>query len=416
MMGMGDRKMEILEVDARPVVETLLARALAKRASDLHIEPMAAGYEARLRVDGLVSVVERFSVEVGKGIVGRLMVMGQLLTYRQDVPQEGRIEWRPPGLAGEVGPSGKIMLRLSIMPTTHGLRAAVRLPADLLQPRGLTELGLPAAVLEHLERFAHADTGMLLLTGPAGSGKTTTIYALLEHIATVAPGLSIVALEDPVERDLPGVTQIQVSPFGQLTYERALKSMLRQDPQVLMLGEIRDAATASLAVLAALSGHRLVATLHAGTPAGAIARLFEMGIEPYQIAASLYGVMAQRLLRKRNVAGTLRVPFARIPEDARSDATGHGTRSVPATLGMFGSEQVTGGSGGGEGYAGRVPIAEFGAMDAAVRAAILERADLEILTQAFTRQQGYRSLRQMADELVIMKVTDGAEVRRVLGP
>src|SRR5207237_8508969 len=133
--------------------------------------------------------------------------------------------------------------------------------------------------------------------------KTTTIYALLGHIAHTSPGLSIVALEDPVERDLSGVTQIEVSPFGQLTYERALRSILRQDPQVLMLGEIRDAATATLALQAALSGHRLICTLHAATPGGAIARLLDMGLEPYQITSALFGVVAQRLLRRRDKEG-----------------------------------------------------------------------------------------------------------------
>src|SRR5690348_9918367 len=127
---------------------------------------------------------------------------------------------------------------------------------------------------------------MLVVTGPAGSGKTTTLYALLDHIARSSPGLSIITLEDPVERHLAGVTQIEVKPFGELTYERALRSILRQDPQVLMLGEIRDAATASLAVQAALSGHRLVCTLHAATPGGAVARLLEMGLEPYRITSA----------------------------------------------------------------------------------------------------------------------------------
>src|SRR5205814_3775559 len=128
----------------------------------------------------------------------------------------------------------------------------------------------------------------------------TTIYALLQYIAEQSPGLSIVSLEDPVERDIPGVTQIEVSSFGQLTYEKALRSILRQDPQVLMLGEIRDAATASLAVQAALSGHRLVCTLHAASPGGAVARLLDMGVEPYQLTSSLFAVVAQRLLRKRS--------------------------------------------------------------------------------------------------------------------
>ncbi len=138
---------------------------------------------------------------------------------------------------------------------------------------------------------------MLLLTGPAGSGKTTTIYALLEHLVAHSPGLSIMSLEDPVERDIPGVTQIEVSPFGQLTYERVLRSLLRQDPQVLVLGEIRDAITAGLAAQAALSGHRLISTMHAGSPGGAIVRLLEMGLEPYQIASGLFGVVAIRLVR-----------------------------------------------------------------------------------------------------------------------
>src|SRR5207237_4547246 len=164
---------------------------------------------------------------------------------------------------------------------------------------------LPTSVLQALKNFAASDSGMLLVSGPAGSGKTTTIYALLQHISSVSPGLSLVSLEDPVERDIPGVTQIEVSPFGQLTYERALRSILRQDPQVLMLGEIRDAETASLAIQAALSGHRLICTLHAATPGGAVARLLEMGLEPYRITSALYGVIAQRLLRKLNaVAAT----------------------------------------------------------------------------------------------------------------
>ena len=175
--------------------------------------------------------------------------------------------------------------RVAVMPTTHGPRAAVRLAGRLDQPRSLEDLGLPAQVLAGIKRYAVSDAGMLIVTGPAGSGKTTTLYALLSYIAGISPGLSMVALEDPVERDVAGVTQIEVKPFGELTYERALRSILRQDPQVLMLGEVRDAATASLAVQAALSGHRLACTLHAGTPAEAIARLLEMGVEPYSSPA-----------------------------------------------------------------------------------------------------------------------------------
>jgi type II secretory ATPase GspE/PulE/Tfp pilus assembly ATPase PilB-like protein len=220
-----------------------------------------------------------------------------------------------------------------------------------------------------LERFAAGDSGMLLLTGPAGSGKTTTIYALLQHIAKTSPGLSIVALEDPVERHLPGVTQIEVSPFGELTYERTLRSMLRQDPQVLMLGEIRDAATASLAVQAALSGHRLLSTLHAASPAGAIARLIEMGIEPYQVSNALFGVVSQRLLRRK--------------------ANG--------------------------GYSGRLPVAEFVEMDSNLRQAILRHDDIAAIAKIYASQPSFRPMRHAAGDLVKGGLTDEVEVRRVLG-
>ncbi len=351
--------------DAPALVTMILSQAVRRRASDVHVEPTSEGYEVRYRVDGLLETGERYDAAVGRSIVARLMVMAQLLTYRLDVPQEGRLAI--PSSDGNGSPN----LRLAVMPTTHGLRAAVRLPADLIQPHALGELSLPQSVLRGLHRFADADGGMLLLTGPAGSGKTTTIYALLAHIAHARPGLSIVSLEDPVERDLPGVTQIEVSPFGELTYERSLRSILRQDPQVLMLGEIRDAATASLAVQAALSGHRLISTLHAATPAGAIARLLEMGLEPYQITSALFGVVAQRLLR-------------------RSDPSG--------------------------GYRGRAPVAEMVVVDEPLRRAILLRDDADALRRTYAEQPGFVSMRQGAGELIAQGITDNLEVERVLGP
>lgn len=352
------------EVDVRPAVEALLEEAVRRRASDIHIDPEADGFAVRFRIDGLLKTVQRLDAAAGRATVTRLMVMASLLTYRLDVPQEGRLTAALPALQ-------QVMeFRLSVMPTTHGLRAVVRLPAELVQPRSLDELGLPGRVVQLLRDFAKADTGLLLLTGPAGSGKTTTIYALLEHIAATLPGVSIITLEDPVERDLPGVTQIQVTPHGQLTYERALRSILRQDPQVLMLGEIRDAATATLAIQAALSGHRLIATLHAGSPETAIARLLEMSIEPYQITSALFAAVSQRLLRRG------------------SEATG---------------------------YSGRVPIAEAAVMDDELRRAVLARADAPTLRRMLHGRPGYQTLRQSAEAAVAGGVTDDAEVARVLG-
>jgi general secretion pathway protein E len=351
--------------DARVLVDQLLDDAVRRRASDVHFEPTSEGLEIRFRIDGFLETMRTVDAEVGRSLVTRLMVTAHLLTYRLDVPQEGRATV---ALASAPQP---LDLRLSIMPTTHGLRAAVRMPGELVQPHSLNELRQPASVIAGLERFASSDSGMLLLTGPAGSGKTTTIYALLQHIAKQSPGLSIVALEDPVERNLPGVTQIEVAPFGELTYERTLRSILRQDPQVLLLGEIRDAATATLAIQAALSGHRLVSTLHAASPAGAIARLIEMGIEPYQITSALFGVVAQRLVRRKS-------------EDGRE-------------------------------YQGRLPVAEFVTIDANLRKAILNRDDADAIAKIYAAQEGFRPMRDAGGDLVRAGLTDDAEISRVLG-
>lgn len=352
-----------MSTDARLLVDQLLDDAVRQRASDIHLEPLADSLEVRFRIDGLLKTVSTVESGIGRSMVTRLMVLAHLLTYRLDVPQEGRATVTLPSSPRPLD------LRLAIMPTTHGLRAAVRMPAELVQPRSLSELRLPAKVIDGLERFASRDAGMLLLTGPAGSGKTTTIYALLQHIAKTNPGLSIVALEDPVERDLPGVTQIEVSPFGDLTYERTLRSILRQDPQVLMLGEIRDAATASIAVQAALSGHRLISTLHASNPAGAVARLVEMQIEPYQVANALFGVVTQRLLRQKST----------------------------------------------DGYHGRLPIGEFVEMDDLLRKAILNHDDASSLAKIYSSQPSFRPMRAVAGDFITAGLTDEAEVARVLG-
>jgi type II secretory ATPase GspE/PulE/Tfp pilus assembly ATPase PilB-like protein len=346
--------------DVRPAVDLFLAEAIKKRASDIHVEPTADGYELRFRIDGLLETARKFDPALGRAVVTRLMVMARLLTYRLDVPQEGRIS---------LGANDSdIELRLSIMPTIHGMRAALRLPADRIQPAILEDLGMPPSVLAGLLNFAAADSGMLIVTGPAGSGKTTTIYALLRQITKTSPGLSIIALEDPVERAVPGVTQIEIAPFGQLTYEKALRSILRQDPQVLMLGEVRDAATASLAIQAALSGHRLITALHAATPAGALARLLEMGIEPYQLTSSIHSIVAQRLVRRKN------------PD--------------------------------GPGYHGRVPVAEYAAMDEPLKKAVLRHPDISTLVSAYSQQPLYKSLREVAQKLIEIGMTDEAELTR----
>jgi general secretion pathway protein E len=401
--------------DAIAAIDAILDAAVRRGASDVHIEPTAQGSEVRLRIDGLLDRFATHDADAGRSLVTRLMVMAQLLTYRLDIPQEGRISVTLQSSGGK-----PLDLRLAVMPTTHGLRAAVRLPAELVQPKRLEDLELPAPVLDGLKGFAASDAGMLLVTGPAGSGKTTTIYALLQYITEHSPGLSIVALEDPVERDIPGVTQIEVSSFGQLTYEKALRSILRQDPQVLMLGEIRDAATASLAVQAALSGHRLICTLHAATPGGAIARLLEMGLERHQITSSLFGVVAQRLLRRI------------CPDDEeKGSRASRGEGVPPSHPPRERPESKSGWSRECEGgtpsprcddisldiprYRGRVPVAEFVALTDDLRRAVLAGNDAAQLQQIAARHPNYESLHQSGQRLIARGVTDAEEVTRVLG-
>jgi type II secretory ATPase GspE/PulE/Tfp pilus assembly ATPase PilB-like protein len=351
--------------DVRPVVDLFLGEAIEQRASDIHVEPGADGYELRFRIDGVLETTRKFEPVDGRAVVTRLMVMARLLTYRLDVPQEGRVSIE----GGSSG--GEVELRLSVMPTIHGMRAVVRMPADQVHPAILEDLSMPPGVLAGLLGFAGTDSGMLIVTGPAGSGKTTTIYALLRQIAKNNQGLSIIALEDPVERSVVGVTQIEITPFGQLTYEKALRSILRQDPQVLMLGEVRDAATASLAIQAALSGHRMITALHAATPAGALARLLEMGIEPYQLTSSIYGIVAQRLVRRKSADG--------------------------------------------EGYHGRIPVAEYVAMDGALKKGVLSRSDSDGLASAYRSQGGYRGMSLVGQDYVNKGLTDSVELGRVLG-
>jgi general secretion pathway protein E len=353
--------------DAVAAVDALLTRAVDVGASDIHLTPGTQNLTIQLRVDGLLRNEPALDAAPGRSVVHRLMVLARLLTYRLDVPQEGRA-------AVELPARLAIEVRVAVMPTTHGLRCVVRLPVDrdLDRTRSLETLGLPESTLLALRRALNADDGLVLVVGPAGSGKTTTLHACLSHLSTTRPELSLLSIEDPVERNLPGVAQIEVTPFGELTYARALRSALRQDPQVIMVGEVRDAETAGTVVQASLTGHRLLCTMHAGSPGGAVARLIEMGIEPYRITSSLRLIVNQRLLR---------------------------TLAGPAS------------------YKGRTLVAEHATTGSHLRRAILDRADTAALQDAITRDRvrAPSSIDDHARTLVARGITDDAEVQRVLG-
>ncbi|MHC4561790.1 MAG: GspE/PulE family protein [Planctomycetota bacterium] len=325
--------------DAVSLVDDILRRAIDARASDAHIEPTGDGVVVRFRLDGILKTIETLPPAVGDSLVNRLKVLAGLLTYRNDIPQEGRIQ-----RTDEAGDDVRDQ-RLAVFPTIHGQRAVVRFFYDERSLTELDQLGFSGEVLGSLQRITARSQGVLLLTGPAGSGKSTTLAALLRHLQQQSPGKSIVTVEDPVERRIGGVTQIEIAPHGELTFPVALRSLLRQDPQVLMIGEIRDAETARAVVEAGLTGHLLMSTMHSGSPAGALLRLMEMGIEPYQITSSIAGVLNQRLVRR-----------------------------LCGACGGAGCQQCL-----GEGYHGRALVAELVELNGNLRRAVLARADREEL-------------------------------------
>jgi general secretion pathway protein E len=281
---------------ATQFVDLALAAAREAGASDLHLQPAAGrtggpSYEVRWRIDGVLQLVGEFPRGSAADIVSRLKVLAGLLTYRTDVPQEGRIR-------GD-DDSASVEMRVSTFPTLQGERAVVRLFAGASQFLYPQDLGLPAEIETALLRLLVETSGALLITGPAGSGKTTTIYACLREIVRTSEGRrSIVSLEDPIETALAGVSQSLVQPAAGFDLPTGLRSLMRQDPEVILVGEIRDQPTAETVFQAALTGHLVLSTFHAGSAASGVSRLIDMGIEPYLLRSGLRAMLHQRLLRR----------------------------------------------------------------------------------------------------------------------
>jgi general secretion pathway protein E len=270
------------------LINALLTQALRENASDIHIEPYEIRSVVRFRVDGMLRDVIEPQRALHAAIVSRVKVMAQLDIAEKRLPQDGRITLRIGGRPVDV--------RVSTLPTGHGERVVLRL-LDKQQGRlDLEVLGMNAGVKQGLEHLIRQQHGIVLVTGPTGSGKTTTLYAALARLN--AKVLNIMTVEDPIEYDLDGVSQTQVNPRIDMNFARALRAILRQDPDVVMIGEIRDLETAQIAVQASLTGHLVLATLHTNDAAGAVTRLVDMGVEPFLLASSLLGVLAQRLVRR----------------------------------------------------------------------------------------------------------------------
>lgn len=373
---------------AMQFVELLLDSARSLDASDIHLQPTPAGLELRLRIDGVLQTLGDFPAGVAANVVARLKVLADLLTYRTDVPQEGRIRSAAP-----------VEMRVSTFPTLYGEKAVVRLFAGGRYLR-IDDLGLPDEIADAVRRLLAETSGAILITGPAGSGKTTTAYACLrELVASSASGRSIVSLEDPIETAIAGVAQSQVNVAAGFDLATGLRSLMRQDPEVIMVGEIRDRATAEIAFQAALTGQLVLSTFHAPSAAGAISRLSDMGIEPYLLRSGVRAIISQRLVRR------LCECRRRIDDDAA-------LLGLPATAGWTagGCEQC-----GGNGYRGRMVLAEMFTADATeLGRAILSKSDAAEL-ERLAAASGMTTRWHRAVAAVEAGLTSPAEVRRVLG-
>ncbi len=270
------------------IVDMLIKHAIFQRASDIHIEPQEKKITIRYRVDGILREVMTLPKEIAPGIVARIKILSSLKLDEHRLPQDGRFKIEEEDY--------KYSLRVSVMPVSNGEKVVLRLLSETEEAMSLQEIGLGKEMLEKVSDALEKMSGMILVTGPTGSGKTTTLYSLLKKINTSRINISTV--EDPIEYQIPKINQTQVNPKIGFTFAKGLRSLLRQDPNVIMVGEIRDGETAKLATNAALTGHLVLSTLHTTDSAGAASRLVDMGIEPFLISSTLNVVIAQRLLRR----------------------------------------------------------------------------------------------------------------------
>lgn len=356
------------------LLNALLQQAVKEGASDIHIEPYEQELDVRMRIDGMLRKVLAPPKIIQDALVSRVKIMANLDIAEKRLPQDGRIRLVIGGR--------DIDIRVSVIPTPSGERVVLRLLDRRQGLKGLAEVGLDEPEAGRFEGLLGRTNGILLVTGPTGSGKTTTLYAALNRIHTEEK--NIITVEDPVEYQLRGIGQIQVNPRIGLTFAAGLRSILRQDPDVIMVGEIRDTETAEIAIQASLTGHLVLSTLHTNDAATAVTRLLDMGIEPFLVASSLNGVVAQRLVRRICPAcieayspGPAEISYFR-----GAGLSGPGQRLYRGT----GCGQCN-----GSGYSGRTGIFELLVVDGGIRQLIVERRDAPVIREAATAK-GMRTL------------------------
>jgi type IV pilus assembly protein PilB len=381
-------------VEAAHVFDRLVEDAVALQASDIHVEATDTETVVRYRVDGSLRKAVVRPIEAHAALVSRIKVMAELDIAERQVPQDGRIKLRRQG--------GDIDLRVSVLPTLYGEKVCCRILDNARACVPLGEIGFEPDELDAFDRLIRAPYGLVLVTGPTGSGKSTTLYAALNAVRSTE--VNVVTVEDPVEYQLPGINQVQVNPKRGLTFAGALRSILRQDPNVILVGEIRDRETGTIAAEAALTGHLVLASLHTNDATSAITRLVEMGIEPFLLSPALVGVVAQRLVRSvcpgcaeryEPSAAELKVlGIAAVPEGTRL-RRGRGCEACKGT-----------------GYRGRSAVREVLTVDEAVKSAITRGASAdELRAQAVAR--GFRTMRVQALRKLFAGATTSHEVVRL---
>jgi len=378
------------------LVDMLIRNAVRERATDIHIEPFERTLRIRYRIDGVLHEVPAPAKRFHAAIVSRIKIMSNLDITERRKPQDGRIRIRVLGR--------EIDLRVSIIPTMFGESVVLRILDKSSALLTLEQLGMMPDDLSRFEKVIQAPYGILLATGPTGSGKTTTLYAAIQRLYT--PELKFITIEDPVEYQIDGVNQIQVNPQVGVTFANALRSILRHDPDIIMVGEIRDSETAEIAIHAALTGHLVFSTLHTNDAPGAITRLLEMGMEPFLVASALQGVLAQRLVRKI------------CPHCITEYEPGEALREMLVMEGFDEAKDCKFYYGAGckecryTGYFGRTGIFELLIMDETIREMVMRKAPANEIRQVAI-EKGMHTLRQDGLRKVILGITTLEDVERV---
>ncbi len=401
--GIGDLDIDIIDADDEApiirLVNAILSQAVKKRASDIHIEPFERHIAVRFRVDGVLYEIIQPQKRFHASITSRIKVMAGLDIAEKRVPQDGRIKIK---VAGR-----EIDIRLSTVPTSHGERLVMRLLDKTAVLKDLEHIGMGDQVLDNMNELIQSAHGIILVTGPTGSGKTTTLYASLAKINS--PTRNIITTEDPVEYQLTGIGQIQVNTKVGLTFAAGLRAILRPDPDVVMVGEIRDGEPAEIAIQASLTGHLVFSTLHTNDAAGAVSRMVDMGVEPFLVASSVIGIMAQRLVR------TLcpHCRETRVPTEFELTQLGYTRESfMEVTEGhvwkAMGCTECL-----DTGYRGRTGIYELMIIDDEMRALIMQNVDSGTIKKTAIKQKGMKTLRDDGARRVMMGETSIEEVLRV---